>query len=62
MIAHTAWHWMLDRFEVWSAYQYSNPINRIEFMDFISWGGLLLVISIVFVLLRYLFEKFLKPT
>jgi len=62
MIAHTAWHWMLDRFEVWSAYQYSNPIHRIEFMDFISWGGLLLVISIVFVLLRYLFEKFLKPT
>jgi hypothetical protein len=62
MIAHTAWHWMLDRFEVWSAYQYSNAINRIEFMDFISWGGLLLVISIVFVLLRYLFEKFLKAT
>ncbi|MEC9415258.1 MAG: HupE/UreJ family protein [Pseudomonadota bacterium] len=60
LIAHTAWHWMLDRFEVLSAYQYTNPINRIEYTDLISWGGLVLVILIVFVLLRYLFEKFLK--
>ena len=62
LIAHTAWHWMLDRFEILSAYQYTNSFDRIEFADFLSWGGLFLSILIVFVLLNYLFGKFLKST
>ena len=62
LIAHTAWHWMLDRFEILSAYQYTNLIDRAEFSDLLSWGGLFLVVISVFALLNYLFGKFLKST
>ena len=48
LLAHTAWHWMVDRYAVLSAYRFTLfPQGQITTNEYFGWFGLLFIISLI---------------
>jgi len=57
---HTAWHWMLERYVIVSAYQLNTPsLSLISWDEYMNWGALFLFIILILYCLRRWFEEFL---
>ena len=59
IVAHTAWHWMLDRYEVMQAYNYSGFLDH-SGSTIINWVIVSFVIAIVYLILRRLFSQIME--
>jgi hypothetical protein len=57
LVGHTAWHWMLDRFELFSAYQYTGLVSSSQNNGQIEWALLALIIITVYFVLLNLFRR-----
>ena len=59
LLAHTAWHWMLDRYEILSAYQVTNfSLGAMTAEEYLSWFGLVIIISLMLLTLKKGFKVF----
>ena len=59
LLAHTAWHWMLDRYAVLSAYQFTFfPQGQITTNEYFGWFGLLFIISLILLIRKRGFSIF----
>ena len=59
IVAHTAWHWMLDRYEVMHAHNFSGFLDH-SGSSVISWMILFFVIVLVYLILRRLFNQIME--
>jgi hypothetical protein len=60
LVAHTAWHWLLERYMTLSAYQFNIPLlSSISWNEYLSIGVLMLFIILILYLLRRWFKTFL---
>jgi len=60
LVLHTAWHWMLERYVIVSAYQLNTPsLSLISWDEYMNWGALFLFIILILYCLRRWFEEFL---
>jgi hypothetical protein len=60
IIAHTAWHWMSERFSVLNAYQFDiSAIIALEGDAGMKWIIFLLITSIIFWCLHRIYERFI---
>ena len=57
LVGHTAWHWMLARFELFSAYQFTGLGNSSNNNGQIEWALLALIIITVYFVLLKLFKR-----
>jgi hypothetical protein len=57
LVGHTAWHWMLDRIELLSAYQYTGLVSPSQSNGKIEWALLALIIITVYFVLLKLFRR-----
>ena len=57
LVGHTAWHWMLARFEIFSAYQFTGLGNFSNNNGQIKWALLALIIITVYFVLLKLFKR-----
>ena len=57
LVGHTAWHWMLARFELFSAYQFTGLGNSSNNNGQIEWALLALIIITVYFVLLNLFRR-----
>jgi hypothetical protein len=61
LVLHTAWHWMLERYMIVSAYQFNAPsLSSISWDEYMNWGLLLLFITLILYFLRRWFGEFLS--
>ena len=61
LVAHTAWHWMLERYMTLSAYQFNIPLlSSISWNEYLSIGVLMLFIILILYLLNRWFRTFLS--
>ena len=59
LLAHSAWHWMLDRGNVVSQYQFQLPVfDTSFFVALMRWGMMLLLIGVIFWGIYELFRRF----
>jgi hypothetical protein len=59
LLAHSAWHWMLDRGNTLSQYQFQWPIfDSIFFVGLMRWGMMLIIAAGALWLLYELFRRF----
>ena len=59
LVAHSAWHWMAERWEVLSAYDIALPIiNRAFYVSLTQWGILLIVAITVLWVMQNLFGRY----
>ena len=59
IVAHTAWHWMLDRYEAMQAYNYSGFLDH-SGSTIINWVIISFVTAFVYLILRRLFSQIMK--
>ena len=59
LVAHTAWHWMLDRYEVMQAYNFSGFLDH-SGSSIINWLIVSFVIVLVYLILRRLFNQIME--
>ena len=59
IVAHTAWHWMLDRYEVMQAYNFSGFLDH-SGSNTINWVIVSFLIVMVFLILRRLFRRIME--
>jgi hypothetical protein len=59
LVAHSAWHWMLDRGNTLAQYQMQMPIfDSIFFSGLMRWGMMLIVIGLALWGMYELFRRF----
>ena len=62
LVAHSAWHWMAERWTTLMAYEISLPvINRAFYVSLTQWGILLIVAIATLWLMQNLFGRFFAP-
>jgi len=59
IVAHTAWHWMLDRYEAMQAYNYSGFLDH-SGSTIINWVIVSFVTAFVYLILRRLFIQIME--
>tara|TARA_B100000925_G_scaffold16589_1_gene11510 strand:+ start:941 stop:2140 length:1200 start_codon:yes stop_codon:yes gene_type:complete len=59
IVAHTAWHWMLDRYEVMQAHNFSGFLDH-SGSTIINWIIVSFVIVFVYLILRRLFSQIME--
>ena len=59
IVAHTAWHWMLNRYEVMQAYNYSGFLDH-SGSTIINWVIVSFVTAFVYLILRRLFIQIME--
>lgn len=63
LVAHSAWHWMAERWSTLMAYDISLPIiNRAFYVSLTQWGILLMVAIATLWLMQNLFGRFFAPS
>lgn len=63
LVAHSAWHWMAERWEVLSAYDIAFPIiNRAFYVSLTQWGILLIVAIAVLWVMQNLFGRYFSSS
>ena len=59
LLAHSAWHWMLDRGNQLSEYQFQMPIfDGVFFASLMRWGMMFIIIGGVLWLMYEVFRRF----
>ena len=62
LVAHSAWHWMAERWTTLMAYDISFPIiNRAFYVSLTQWGILLIVAIVTLWIMQNLFGRFFAP-
>ena len=62
LVAHSAWHWMAERWTTLMAYDISLPvINRAFYVSLTQWGILLIIAIVALWLMQNLFGRFFAP-
>ena len=59
LVAHTAWHWMFDRYEVMQAYNFSGFLDH-SGSSIINWVIVSFVVGLVYLILRRLFNQIME--
>jgi len=59
VVAHTAWHWMLDRYEVMQAYNFSGFLDH-SGSSIINWVIVSFVVVLLYLILRRLFNQIME--
>jgi hydrogenase/urease accessory protein HupE len=59
LVAHTAWHWMFDRYEVMQAYNFSGFLDH-SGSSIINWVIVSFVVVLVYLILRRLFNQIME--
>jgi len=59
VVAHTAWHWMLDRYEVMKAYNFSGFLDH-SGSSIINWVIVSFVVVLLYLILRRLFNQIME--
>ena len=63
LVAHSAWHWMAERWTTLMAYDISFPvINRAFYVSLTQWGILLIIAIVVLWVMQNLFGRFFAPS
>lgn len=62
LVAHSAWHWMTERWTTLTAYDISLPIiNRAFYVSLTQWGILLIIAIVTLWVMQNLFGRFFAP-
>jgi threonine/homoserine efflux transporter RhtA len=62
LVAHSAWHWMAERWAVLMAYEISLPVlNSAFYSSLAQWGVLLIVAIATLWVMQNLFGRFFAP-
>lgn len=62
LVAHSAWHWMAERWSVLMAYEISLPvINNAFYASLTQWGILLIIAVAILWVMQNLFGRFFAP-
>jgi len=59
LLAHSAWHWMLDRGNTLGEYQFQLPVfDGLFFAGLMRWGMMLIIIALILWGMYEIFRKF----